>query len=116
RFRVAPLNPVRKLRGSSPAKANPAFAGTSVLVPSPSATDKTLGVSLSAAAKSSSLLGCPAMADLTAEAWASGRGFTISSSEGRSGSENKTSNATAAAPFDVNANNKSRTVARDQGH
>ena len=66
---MAPLNPSKKGRGSSPPKANPAFAGNVVCGPSPKTTDKTLGVSLSAVAKSSSLLGRPAIAAVTAFAF-----------------------------------------------
>ena len=113
---VAPLNPSKKGRGSSPPKANPAFAGNVVFGPSPKATDKTLGVSLSAAAKSSSLLGRPAIAAVNAFASWAGSCFTIASIEVRSGSANKTSNATTAAPLEVNPNNRSRTVVRGHGH
>src|SRR3974377_1737801 len=104
-------------RGSWPATANPDFALNGVVdPPGPRDTDSTLGVFLRAAANVSSFVGSPLMAANNANPCVAGSRLAISSADVRSGSANKMSNPTTAAPFDASARRRSATVVLGQGH
>src|SRR5262249_5864326 len=116
RFFVTPLKFRINGRGSWPATAKPAFGLNGVFDPGPRDTDSTLGVCLSAAANTSSVLGFPSVAVNNENPCASGTRLPISSADVRSGSANKISNPTTAAPFDASPSRRLAIVVLGQGH